>query len=238
MPVEMLNPHHERHPASTGERACRAFAWLDLVAIARWRKSGGLERGELRASVRFLANRWNWSKDRTERFLSDLEEDGEITRETQPGRKPGHITICNYNDYDVPRDKRKDASQDANKDANEDKVHHTPCTNSITSAEQEVFDYWVEQRDRVMGKNGGPAMRPIGKRVSKIRARLGEGYSPAQLKDAVLGCLSNPFNVERGYTDIELICRNQAKVEQYIAWRAANREDADPELFSDLQRCE
>ena len=81
-------------------------------------------------------------------------------------------------------------------------------------------------------------MQPTGKRVSKIRARLGEGYSPDQLKDAVLGCLSNPFNVERGYTDIELICRSQAKVEQYRALKDTGKDDTDPELLSDLQRCE
>jgi hypothetical protein len=63
-------------------------------------------------------------------------------------------------------------------------------------------------------------MRATAERMGKIRARLGEGYTLEQLRAAIDGCLSNPRNIEGGYTDIELICRSQAKVEQYRAWAA------------------
>ena len=32
------------------------------------------------------------------------------------------------------------------------------------------------------------------------------------------GCLGNAFNVEKGHVDIELICRDQKHIEQYMAW--------------------
>ena len=84
--------------------------------------------------------------------------------------------------------------------------------------EWEVFTYWRERRDRVVGKNGGPQMKPNDKRHSKIRARLEEGYTVPHLKEAVDGNLTNEQNVRRGHTDIELVCRDQQHVEQYRAW--------------------
>ena len=86
---------------------------------------------------------------------------------------------------------------------------------------RELFDYWAGRRAVAIGKNdGGPPMKATDQRLGKIRARLKEGYTIDQLKAAIDGCLSNPFNVEGGHTDIELICRDQKHVEQYRA-RAA-----------------
>ena len=62
-------------------------------------------------------------------------------------------------------------------------------------------------------------MNPTQKRLSKIRSRLREEYTVDHLKEAVDGCLSNQRNVKRGYTEIELICRDQSHVEQYRAWK-------------------
>lgn len=93
----------------------------------------------------------------------------------------------------------------------------TPLSKSddLDGADMEVFEYWRTRRAQVIGKDSGPPMQPTAKRMSKIRARLKQGYSPDQLKQAVDGCLSRQHNVDGGYLDIELICRDQTKVELY-----------------------
>ncbi len=80
-------------------------AWLWLIMQARWkagRKHIGhtvidLNRGQLAASVRFMAEAWNWSKSRVDRFLKRL-IDREKIRVTR-GTVVSTITICNYDKY-------------------------------------------------------------------------------------------------------------------------------------------
>jgi DNA-binding Lrp family transcriptional regulator len=63
-----------------------------------------------------------------------------------------------------------------------------------------------------------------------ILARLKEGYELDELRKAVDGCLSNPYNLGdnphgQRYLSLELICRDGSKVEHYIA-----SADRDPEV--------
>ena len=91
----------------------RAEAWLDLVMEARWKRQQEnnkgkiiwIERGQLMAARRWLAERWNWTEKIVRGFLDALE------KETMVGRKMGQskgqsrgrfaniITICNYDIY-------------------------------------------------------------------------------------------------------------------------------------------
>lgn len=88
----------------------------------------------------------------------------------------------------------------------------------------EVFDYWASERHRALGLNGtSPRQQKTKKRLSKIRARLKEGYTPADLKRAIDVVLASDFHRENGHTDIELICRDQAHVEQYLSRDAEQR---------------
>lgn len=83
------------------------------------------------------------------------------------------------------------------------------------SDEHEVFDYW---RERL----GHPDAKFTDGRRGKIRGRLREGFTVAQLRRAIDGCAASPFH--RGendrhtaYDDLTLICRDGAKVEQFMA---------------------
>lgn len=90
----------EDHPIA--ERPyCTAFAWLDLIRRAKWREGAGLERGQLRASVRFLAEAWGWSVKRTHTFLVQLEADERIiwTRPRAGKREAGVLSIVEYETY-------------------------------------------------------------------------------------------------------------------------------------------
>lgn len=87
----------------------------------------------------------------------------------------------------------------------------------------EVFSFWRKARERVMKQRGlwkehvrTPRITP--QQRKHINARLKEGYSVDDLKHAVIGCLSNSYNVDRGFIDLNLIFRNQSKCDQYITW--------------------
>jgi len=83
---------------------------------------------------------------------------------------------------------------------------------------QEVFDHWAESYVEATGGDEGvrKRLKLTQKRGSSVLARLNEGYSVADLKKAVDGCHSREHNLEGGYLDLELICRNQSKVEQFL----------------------
>lgn len=54
-----------------------------------------------------------------------------------------------------------------------------------------------------------------GQLAGKIRGRLREGYSVAELCEAIDGLHQIPFNVEKGHTSLELIVRNGGQVDKY-----------------------
>jgi hypothetical protein len=80
---------------------------------------------------------------------------------------------------------------------------------------RDVFDYWVAQRAKSLNLPKGPQPRLSETRRKKIQARLDEDYTVEQLKEAVDGCLRSKFHLEGNHTDIELIFRNQAKVDYF-----------------------
>jgi len=98
--------HPEFAPAPFSER--EAFLWL--VSEASWKprtvRAGrvvvDLERGQLCASVRFMADAWDWSKSRVDRFLKRLENRDMLRSESGTGQLV--ITLCNYDEYQGPRD--------------------------------------------------------------------------------------------------------------------------------------
>ncbi len=91
-------------------------AWIDLILEAGYkdqrREYKGnfyeVRRGQLLYSLRYLANRWNWSKNKVDRFLSLLECDAMI--EHRPGHHLGYLTICNYNRYNPSWDSKGDTN--------------------------------------------------------------------------------------------------------------------------------
>lgn len=86
-------------------------AWVDLLQEARYdtkegsRLIGGkvikIKRGEIPASLRYLAERWDWSKNKVDSFIKLLESEGMITKRTATGTTQTIITICKYNDYNA-----------------------------------------------------------------------------------------------------------------------------------------
>jgi hypothetical protein len=80
-------------------------AWMWLISEAAWKPTKvrvgtlrvELGRGQLAHSVRFMADKWGWSKSRVDRFLNRLKTGTLI--ETAAGQGVNVITICKYSEY-------------------------------------------------------------------------------------------------------------------------------------------
>ena len=99
LPEALLEPQHPLHPMARGEKVCWAFAWIDLGGMARWRHGNDLLRGQLTASVSYLAKRWNRGDSWVRNFLQTLEKAGLIGRRVRGGHRPSVISIRNYDYY-------------------------------------------------------------------------------------------------------------------------------------------
>lgn len=78
-------------------------AWIDVLQMAAWRATtyrgtDKLSRGEFVASVRFLAQRWGWSKSAVQRWFARVSKAGRIA-----GQRAGHhgmiYLVVNYDTY-------------------------------------------------------------------------------------------------------------------------------------------
>lgn len=105
------------HPLFAGDSS-RLGAWLWLVTKACWRptkydlngKIITLDRGQFVASRSQLAKAWGWKESAVERFLTRLQTEQMIGRETGQGRSI--LTICNYAKYqDIEQEAGQETGQ-------------------------------------------------------------------------------------------------------------------------------
>lgn len=54
------------------------------------------------------------------------------------------------------------------------------------------------------------------KRKTKILARLKQGYTVDEIKQAIVNCSQSDYHIKNAYTDIELICREPEKLDRFI----------------------
>lgn len=110
------------HPSFANEPLTEREAWQWLIGEAsfknRTKRIGSvvlkLDRGQVAASLRFMADKWQWSEPRVRRFLKRLKTDAMIDAAVDAGITV--ITVCNYNKYQrvsLPTDAAVDATNDA-----------------------------------------------------------------------------------------------------------------------------
>lgn len=93
------------------------------------------------------------------------------------------------------------------------------------SPAREVFEHWKQRMSKRPNTVFGS------KREGKVKARLREGYTVAQLKLAVDGCAQSGFHMgdnpdAKLWNDLELICRDETKTDGFIA--IAEQQQAPP----------
>lgn len=129
-------------------------AWLDLIQMARFDAEPALiilnngrelviERGEIHASLRFLADRWGWSVDKTLRYINKHIEKQEIIRQTKQGESI--LTLCNYDYYNpLPN-----TDQYTDKYSHKDTDQYTDQTPTSTNNKKEKESKERKEEDRV-----------------------------------------------------------------------------------------
>lgn len=100
-----------------------------------------------------------------------------------------------------------------------------PITLSEWTCIREVFAFWRS----TFGKNNGARLTAERGRAVLDRLRSVNKYSVEEIKTAILGCRASPYhnssNGESGgkvYDDLELICRDDTKIERFIGFAEAD----------------
>lgn len=183
----------------------RFRAWFWLLLNAAWKptrvrvkgQTVNLERGELSFSVRFLAEKWGWSKSKVDRFIADLRTESMIKTRSKSGTSAGHkagqgqsiITICNYDKYQDRQDRPWDsddaesgtsAGQRRTKEQlrSKKKPPKAPLAVDLKPADldDETWDDWKRVRKR-------PVTKTVLTRIENEAAKIGWTLSDA-IKEA------------------------------------------------------
>ena len=88
---------------------------------------------------------------------------------------------------------------------------NTENTTETTTDINNVFLFWKN----VFKKTDRTKLE--GKRLTKIKARLKDGYSVDEIKTAIANVSKSQWHIDNGQTDIELICRDQINLDKYLA---------------------
>lgn len=137
-----------------------------------------LKRGQIIASLTYLATLWKTSKRTAERFLELLEKDGMVRRCTS--RKVTILTICNYESYqenkgrkvaDVCADDEPIGIQSVSEKKNEEEVKEIYTNPAHTREGKVSWDASTEQGYCEAFKAKGSAI-PMGKVVGKSGAEI------------------------------------------------------------------
>lgn len=91
----------------------KAEAWIDLLVSAayedtEWVGEGiriRLRKGDLIASTRYLAGRWQWHRTQVRRFLEALEKEGKLTQVSVPecAQVGALLSLSDYEGYTIGR---------------------------------------------------------------------------------------------------------------------------------------
>lgn len=107
-------------PLWTSEPFTTGQAWVDLIGLANFADYEtfykghfqNIRRGQIFTSIRWLSQRWHWSKARTARTLKSFEKAKMVTLEVhRSGPNSGTVlTIENYEKYQSGRDTTRTAN--------------------------------------------------------------------------------------------------------------------------------
>jgi DNA-binding transcriptional ArsR family regulator len=199
------------------------------------------------------------SPSKVTRWLAEVERSGMVTRYAVGGYR--YIAFCHWSkhqkvdrpneselpgppDDPSPHGSRTPDDPSTNKRRSVDDASIPTRTGALRSDPDPVvvpvpqddaralFDHWRE-------RCGHQQAKPTRERLSKIRARLSEGYTADQIRQAIEGAGRAAFTNDTGkrFDDIELVCRNGSKLESFIA-RATSTVATRPRAgeMSDLDR--
>lgn len=169
-------------------------AWVDLILMANHEEKKmpldgrliTIKRGQTFSSVRSLAERWGWSKNKVTRFLSLLEQDEMVI--TERSKNGTLLTLVNYGNYQDSRDnkgtptghRRDDEGTPTGRNNNDNNVKNEKNEKKdiYTSDIAEVLDYLNSRTGKKFtGKSKAHRQH--------IVARLKEGFTVEDFKKVI-----------------------------------------------------
>lgn len=192
------------HPMFEREVFSKREAWIWLIAKAEPRPKTttvkgvryNLKRGELVAARDYLAKTWGWTDSKVRAFVAKLARAGDISVRQELSKKPAKLTICKYDEYQVPTPRERLSRAKVrpyyynNSTRTEDKIPMSPSgdahehngENVQHQTEQQVGD--PVQASLPMGDAvvDAPKKRPpVQKRSTEVRAAF-DAYNEVAAK--------------------------------------------------------
>jgi hypothetical protein len=166
----------------------QAEAWIDLVRTARFEiepetrilSSGRyitIKRGEIHASIRFLAERWSWGTDKVKRFLDAAISEQAIERRTEQGESI--ITLLNYGIYNPTDDESQTPNRTPNRTPIDTPTEHPSIHQPNTNKYKLKNIRTKEDKNNIVGVKKTPAtLHTVCKNlfIEKFRQLFGEEY--------------------------------------------------------------
>jgi hypothetical protein len=190
--------------AEPGKRFSRLEAWLyttNLLAAGMDDRASGLKRGEFTASVRQLAEWFNWSRGNVLRFLETLMQNSMIMRVGHSaGQEAGHFSVCNYETYNTPRNAKRDALRDTFKEVVKESIKNIKDTTAPAAAgarvSAEILFQIYQQNNQSL-----PEVKALtSERLKKCRTRINQAVRDgcldrylADFTEAVKKAQQTPF---------------------------------------------
>ncbi|HHH29083.1 MAG TPA: hypothetical protein ENK57_12170 [Polyangiaceae bacterium] len=100
-----------------------------------------------------------------------------------------------------------------------------PKSQEMLDTWKRIFNYW----QAATGKNRA---RPSRDKREKVYARLRAGFSEAEIRKAIDGCVSDEWHVEKQKFDLVYICQSDTKLEGFIE-RAGGMPDRPERMLPD-----
>ena len=105
----------------------RRSAWIDLIMMANVQNKEimyrgqviRIKRGQVYTSIRKLAARWHWSRDKVNRFIKTLMKAHMVEHDTRTTNAT-LLTIVKYSDFQNRADSNKDSNKSTHKDSDKD----------------------------------------------------------------------------------------------------------------------
>lgn len=171
----------------------------------------------------FIPTETHWVHSRIDFELNEYQSKAETNRENgKKGGRPKNKPKENPDGFDSVKYKTQTESETKPKPNPEETLTNKPI-NPLTNNIDNVFLFWKEtfkKTDRTMLK---------GVRETKIKARLKEGYTVDEIKQAILNVSCSQHHIDGGHNDIELICRDQSHLDKYIAMGGEKKINAPSE---------
>lgn len=159
----------------------------------------------------FIPTETHWVHSRIDFELAEYKLKAETNRENgKKGGRPSKKPKENPNGFDsLPKETQTDSEIKPKENPNIT-LTNKPI-NQLTQDINTVFLFWKN----TFNKDNRTLLK--GNRETAIKGRLKEGYSVDEIKKAILNVSSSDYHISKGYTDIELICRNQVNLDKYLA---------------------